>query len=360
MSLIKHTLDAYAASSGRVFVDRMNTLGASEVGQCARKIYWIKNEDDTAHRVDRDPGFVDSWGARARGSIFEDHFWEPAMRQRFGDRLMFAGKEQRTFIDSFLSATPDGLIDGLTLQEQQEIGIKADCILIECKTSDPRTNLTEAKSHNIFQTQVQMGLVRQKTVYKPTHAIISYTDASFWSDVKEFVVEFNEAMYEVARERALNIMTATDGKDLKPEGWIAGGNECRYCPFTIACGIERRNLPFQDIAPVDPQFAAEMADMARELQTAKLERDMDEALIRELETDIKARLREKGVKKIPGVLTWSPVKGRISYDNKAIKDAAVAAGVDVEQFKTQGEPGDRLVIQIEADPSIPGTGSSAA
>jgi hypothetical protein len=360
MSLIKHTLDAYAVSSGRVFVDRMNTLGASEVGQCARKMFWIKNEDDSAYGVPRNPGFVDSWGARARGSVFEDCFWEPAMRQRFGDRLMFAGKEQKTFIDSFLSATPDGLIDGLTLQEQQEIGIKADCILVECKTSDPRTNLTEAKSHNVFQTQVQMGLVREKTVYKPTHAVISYTDASFWNEVKEFVVEFDEALYTVARDRALNIMTATSGKSLQPEGWIAGGNECRYCPFTIACGIERRNLPFQDITPVDPQFAAEMRDMALTLRGYEKDRDEFDILVREWQDHIKARLREKGVKKIPGVLTWSPVKGRIGYDNKAIQRAAIEAGVDLKKFETVSEPSDRLTIQIEADTSIPGTGSSVA
>ena len=59
------------------------------------------------------------------------------------------------------------------------------------------------------------------------------------------------------------IMTATEPP--APEGWIAGGAECRYCPFTIACGVERRNLPFQD-NDVDPQFAAEMKDAALALE----------------------------------------------------------------------------------------------
>ena len=45
---------------------------------------------------------------------------------------------------------------------------------------------------------------------KPTHAVLSYTDASFWNDVKEFVIPFDPQTYEVAQERATKIMTATN------------------------------------------------------------------------------------------------------------------------------------------------------
>ena len=157
------------------------------------------------------------------------------------------------------------------------------------------------------------------------------------------------------------IMTATNAADLKPEGWIAGGAECKYCPFTKACGIERRNLPFQD-APVDEQFAAEIADMARHLQATEAMRDQLEAGVRLTQQAIKDRLREKSVRKIPGILTWSNVKGRAGYDNKAIKDAAIAAGVDIAQFKTQGEPTDRLVIEISSseDELMPDPATAAA
>jgi hypothetical protein len=362
MSIIKKTLDAYALSSNRAFAtDRMNTVGASEVGQCARKIFWVKNEDDTAHGAPRDEGYVDSWGARARGTIFENHFWEPALRERFGERLKFAGAEQKTFMDGFLSATPDGMVVDLTPEERAEIGVDTDCANFECKTSDPRTNLTEAKGPNVFQTQVQMGMIREGTEYRPTHAILSYTDASFWSDVKEFVIPFDPALYETAKQRAVTIMTATNAADLKPEGWIAGGKECNYCPFTKACGIERRNLPFQDIAPVDPQFAEEITQLARQLKVFEAARDGCDQSFRDLQETIKARLREKNVKKIPGVVSWSPVKGRAGYDNKAIKQAAIDAGVDISKFETQGEPSDKLVIQIGAsdDASIPGTAPAA-
>jgi hypothetical protein len=344
VSIIKKTLDAYAQSVDKLWThDRSNTLGASEVGQCARKIFWFKSENDSAHRVDRDPDYTETWGARMRGTVFEDKFWEPALRTRFGGRLLYAGKDQKTFVSDFLSATPDGMIINLTAEERAEIGTSADCVMVECKTADPRTNLDVAKPQNVFQTQVQMGLVRENTDYRPTHSVLSYTDASFWSDVKEFVIEFEPALYETAKQRAMMIMTATEPP--KPEGYIGGGYECRYCPFTIACGVQRRNLPFQD-NEVDPQFAAEMKDAALSLRALENSRDTLDSDVRAAQDEIKSRLREKGVRKIPGVLQWSSVKGRTGFDNKAIQKAAVEAGVDLDQFKTQGEPSDRLVITV--------------
>jgi len=349
MPLIAETLNAYAKTQTVTFKhDRKQTVGASEVGQCARKIFWLKNEDDPEYAVPRDPEYRDTWGARMRGTVYEACFWEPAMRARFGDRLLFAGKDQRTFHKGFLTATPDGMLYPFTPWEQKQLGVPSECVLVECKTADPRTNLNEAKAENVYQAQVQMGLVRETTKFQPTHAIISYTDASFWSDVKEFVVAFDPAIYQAAYERARLVMTATDPAETQPEGWIAGGKECNYCPFTKPCGVERRNLPFQE-QPVDPQFAAEMTDMAREYRRLECDRDAFDADVREQSEKIKARLREKGVTKIPGVLTWSPVKGRNSYDSKAIKQAAIDAGINVEQFVTTGEAGDRLVIQVGAE-----------
>ena len=350
-TIIADTLDRFANSTSKVFShDRLNTVGASEVGQCARKIFWLKNEGDAKYGVARDPEYHESWGARMRGSVFEDAFWEPALRKRFGERLKLAGKQQTTFVSDFLSATPDGIVTDLTTDEREEIGTLADCAMVECKTADPRTNLAEAKQSNVFQTQVQMGLVRANTKYQPTHSVLSYTDASFWNEVREFVIKFDEKIYETAKARATLIMTATSIDEVKPEGWIAGGRECNYCPFTKACGIERRNLPFQDVGPpVDPQFASEMLSLATDFKKAEQIKDVQETLLRALADTIKNRLREKGVKKIPGVLTWSSVKGRQSYDNKAIKAAAQAAGIDIEQFSTVGEPTDRLLIQISDD-----------
>lgn len=342
--IIKQALEGYAQAKQRSWAtDRSQTVGASEVGQCARKVFWTKNEGDVRYGAPRDPGYIDGWGARVRGSVYEDQFWYPALRLAYGDRLLFAGPDQRTFVSGFLSATPDGLLTGLTPGEIAEgSGVS---VMAECKTADPRTNLVEAKAENVFQTHVQMGIVREQTLYKPTHSILSYTDASFWNEVVEFVIPFDQKIYDSAKKRAALVMTATEANELKPEGWIAGGRECEYCPFTKACGITRRSVPEVDVKP-DPQFVAEMTDMALAAKRFEVARDAADEQLRETQQAIRDRLRSHGVRKIPGVVNWSHVKGRTSYDNTAIRNAAVKAGVDVEQFSTVGEPTDRLTISV--------------
>jgi hypothetical protein len=62
-------------------------------------------------------------------------------------------------------------------------------------------------------------------------------------------------------------------------------------------------------------------------------------------------LRAKGFRKVVGKgfsVIWSPVKGRQSFDMKGIRTAAAAAGIDLSEFETVGEPTDRLVIQATA------------
>ncbi len=344
MGIIKSALHNFASGIDKSWAhDRSQTVGASEIGQCARKVFWLKNEGDTKHQAPRDPGYEDTWGARFRGTVMENELWVPAMRQQFGDRLLYAGVDQQTFVSGFISATPDGLITELKAGEVE--GLEGACVTAECKTADPRTNLATAKTENVYQTHIQMGLIRDLTPYKPTHSILSYTDASFWNEVAEFIIPFDPNIYETGKKRAAVLMTATDASELKPEGWIAGGRECEYCPFTKACGIQRRSVPDTNVV-ADPQFAAEIADLAASARVLETARDDNEARLREVQQDIRDRLRAKGVRKIPGIVNWSHVKGRVSYNNKAIQQAAIAAGIDIEQFSTVGEPTDRLTISV--------------
>lgn len=350
--LVKDALNRYAAASTRQFSDRSQTVGASEVGQCARKVFWIKNEGDPVYGALRDLRFEDGWGARVRGSIYENHFWEPALRARFGSQLKYAGAEQQTFVSGFLSATPDGLIADIPDNILSSAGIPSidgDCIMVECKTADPRTNLSQPKPENVFQAQVQIGIVRASTPYRPTYSLLTYTDASFWSEVREFPIRYDEAIYQAAQDRAVKIMTATHAADLKPEGWIAGGKECEYCPFTKACGIERRKFDPVEGAVADPQFVAEIADLARAARQCEIAEQQNAERLREIQSEIRDRLRAKGLRKVSGdgfSVTWSPVKGRPSYDNKRLREAASAAGIDVESFSAVGDPTDRLNITV--------------
>jgi hypothetical protein len=351
--MIKETLHAYATAIGREFVDREQTVGASEVGQCVRRVYFTKMAGDATYGVDRDSDFMDAWGARLRGTTYETTLWYPALKARFGDKLLYAGPDQKTLVVDFLSATPDGLLidqprDLLAHLGVPDIGERGELVL-EAKTIDPRARLDQAKAEHAFQTQVQIGLLRELTEHRPQFALISYADASFWDEITEFVIPFDAEVYENAKLRAARIMLATAARELEPEGWIAGGKECRYCPFTRACGQERTAGPDATDAQADPQFVAEIADLARLAKAREVELDNANAALRTVQHTIRERLREKGLRRIDGngvTVSWSPVRGRTTIGAAELAAAAAAAGVDPKHFEKVGDPSDRLVIQV--------------
>ena len=223
MSIVKEAFDNHARFVRRGFKsDRMKTVGASEIGLCSRKIWYVK------HNAARDVEYVDGWGAARRGVTFEKQFFVPAMRKHYGANLIDTGAQQKRHVDKYLSATPDGilinqkrnLLAGLMVPDIGE----GKCILLECKTIDPRINLSEPKGEHVFQAQVQLGLVRKLTKYKPKYCVLVYTNASFFDDNVEFVIEFNPEVFARAEQRAKAIILARDASELKPEGWIDGAS----------------------------------------------------------------------------------------------------------------------------------------
>jgi hypothetical protein len=326
--------------------DRTKSVGASEIGLCARKVFWNKHEN-RPKGVKRDADFEDMWGARIRGTIMESAFWVPAVNKRFAGFIRYSGPDQKTLINGTLSATPDALVVDQPRDALQEFGIddigESGCFLLECKTIDPRTNLVEAKVENYMQTIVQMGLIRELTEYKPEYDLLTYTDASFWSEVSEFVVQFDQKMYDTAKLRADIIINADKGTDLKPEGWIAGGKECSFCPWVGPCGVERRSVPMHN-AKATPQFVAEIADYAIKCNNLTASIEFAEHQLRDLQNTIKERLRDKGVSRIDGVVNWYKVAGKQYYSAKGMRERLQQLGEDTDRFAKLGEPSDRLVI----------------
>lgn len=350
--MLKEAIDQYAASLNTWFHhDRSKTVGASEIGQCARKTFWVKHEH-TPKAAPRDTDWFDRYGARVRGTIMEEAFWQPALKAKYGDKVLVSGKQQKTLISGNLSATPDALIVGLPADCLAHLGIPdigSSCIMAECKTIDPRTNLIEAKTENIFQVQVQMGLMRELTLHRPNYNLLTYLDSSFWSEIVEFPVEFDPDIYQAAKDRANVIMTASSGADLPPEGWIAGGKECSFCPYVSACGVERRSIP-PDNKSATPQFVAEITDYCFEHNQLKADIIARENKVRALQQTIKDRLREKGVRRIQGVVNWYEVAGSVRYGPNKMKERLVELGEDVDQFASQDDPSDRLVIAAIPSP----------
>ncbi|MGY3278158.1 hypothetical protein [Bradyrhizobium sp. S3.7.6] len=354
MNFLRRHLDAHAASINRFDPnERIHTVGASDVGQCERKVFWSKKLDDN---VEPDADYVDTYGAKLRGTMFENHFWAPALKAQLGDRLLFAGEDQQTFFSGYLSATPDGMVTQLDENERALIsamsgvpcGLIGSEVMVECKTYDPRTNLADPKTENVFQTHVQMGLVRELTPYKPTHSILSYTDASWWNEGPEFVIEFDPQIYANAKTRAARIMLAKSAEELAPEGWIGGGKDCEYCPFTQACGVERRRVPDAELKKgMLPEFVAEVTELARAVKQIDAAIDSQSSIMKELQHKLKERLRAEGYRKVPGVVSWSPIAGKTTYDGVAMREALTELGINIEQFAKVGEPSDRFQITLK-------------
>lgn len=333
MISIRDLLHAYAATLNKTWAhDRSKTVGASEIGQCARKVFF----DKRGYPADAD--YVPSWGALLRGIVMEEAYWAPALRQelpKIGLQLLFAGKEQETLFDGYLSATTDGLIvDPAT----------GECINIDCKTFDPRVSVSEGKPEHSFQTQVQAGLIRDKTKYKPTESILSYINASFWDDIREPRIQFSPRIYKAAQIRAEQIMTATDPLELPPEGKMAGGDECKYCAWASRCAeVTVAGVPKAD-SKLDEDAVHELW-MLRNIERhwATEEEECGKAHAEATEA-IKKFLRENNTRKYQGdgwSVSYYSISGREMLDIQAVE----AAGIDLSKFKKTGKQAEVLRVK---------------
>ncbi|OLB71106.1 MAG: hypothetical protein AUI16_23790 [Alphaproteobacteria bacterium 13_2_20CM_2_64_7] len=335
--MIEAILAAHAATEAHAFENRGQSVGASEVGQCLRKIYYSKHGAPSSDGI--------AWGPAARGTLIEDHLLVPAFRAQFGDRFLFAGDEQQTFRREELSATPDGLLVDLQPDEIAALGLPANTttIVTEFKTVDPRTRLEQAKPEHAFQVQAQLGLLRECTNHRPTHALIIYCNASDLS-VREFVVEFDPSVYAAAKQRARKIMSASEAAELAPEGYIAGGRECETCPYATPCGLARTTVPDNDDTALDPVTIAAVAALGKEIIRLDAIADAAATEVREQKEAMRNRLRDLGVRRVKGdgiSIHWSQVKGRMTVDVEAMR----TAGIDVTKFEKQGAPSDRLTVK---------------
>lgn len=352
---IKDMVDAYAGTLTKVWEhDRSSTIGASEVGRCLRAASFAKHAPEAA-----DDG-PDDYGARLRGDILENHLWLPAIQHAVRGTntltLMYAGAEQTTLSTGFLSATPDGLLLGVErdcLAHHGIADVEADCILIECKSADPRLKLLEAKSEHVFQAQVQLGLTREVTPYKPVYAVISYIDASFVSVVTEFIVKFDAAAYAAARNRARKVWAADSPADLPPEGRLEGARECRYCRFSAACGaIEADAVPNTVAAELPPVVLKNLAEMVMMEKAWRREKKNAERQLALTQEGIKQVLREAATRSATGsgwAIQYTRTKGRKVLDKAALVAAAIEAGIDVTRFERDGADADRLTVKVTGD-----------
>lgn len=236
--MIREALLQFGANSRREWShDRTKTVGASEIGLCSRRIWFSK------HNTPVDEDYLDGWGFMLRGTVAEAAYFVPAMQAKYGKRFRYGGESQKTFTlgpdrdNPVLSATPDGLLRDVTPEECAVWGIpETNCILIEFKNIGSYKLALAPKPEHEFQVQVQMACVRAAGRYFPGAAILVYTSAFNWAETVEFAIPWDAQVAMRAVERATEILSAWYAVDVKAEGRLAGGNECRRCPYATTCG----------------------------------------------------------------------------------------------------------------------------
>lgn len=359
----------YMAENQKVWEhDRRSTLGASEVFDCLRKGWYEKR--GTEFSIEPDEDYDDDYGAMERGNLIENYFAVPALRLALpklptlppGVKILLSGSDQKTVVLDRNSATPDGLIFGLTSgplcvrgggQDIYIPDIKSNCIVLELKSVDPRAVLLEERVKHHNQTQVQLGLIREVTPYKPVYAIVLYIDASFLSKVTPFVVEFKESIYVEAKQRAADVWRVSDPMMVTPEGRFS--DACKHCRWRGPCGSTTiASIPNKLNKPQSPKAIQEMDPLARAYLDAKATFEVAETELKKRAEAIKESLLDNKVSQLAGAtwkVTWFPVKGKLSLDREAVK----AAGIDLEPFMKEGNGHEQLRVtpQLEKKPKSP-------
>jgi hypothetical protein len=327
--------------------DRGNTVGASEIGQCARRTWFTKNE------VPYDSDYIERRGASERGNIIENHLFVPALRQCLPEsvELLYAGDDQRTIVDGYLSATSDAVLVGATRDCLSWIGVPdigpSRCIVIDCKSLDPRVDIKEAKAANVFQVQTQIGLLRACTPYAPDYALIPYIDASFLDEVTEFAVKYDPAIYQAAQDRARQIMIARDAASLRPEGKMAGGRECGYCAWASHCAhVTVSNMPPDEKPALDHVEVETLFELVEREHWYNIQVDAFEKEHVMAKQQIKEFLTAHKIRRYHNdefSVAWSSTKGRVTVD---IAEAE-AHGIDLKPYRKEGDPGERLTVKVK-------------
>jgi hypothetical protein len=340
--------------------DRNKSVGASEAFGCMRKSWFGKRGGDFGFV--KDPEYKENWGAMRRGDVIENYQVVPAIRSglaRRGLDLIMEGEDQETIVDGLSSATLDGLIidptgaklpaDFLSLYGIEDLD--ADSVVLEMKSFDPRINIAQEKAIHRGQTQMQMGLIRETTDYKPDFAVVMYVNASWLDDVRCFVVPFDENVYQMGRQRAEKVFTTENPADLMAEGKLDG--MCVYCPFANSCAevsvsrvpSKRKALTKKEVETQDMALVEELDDKVRNNHDIKQRKKLLERELEESNEDIRQALISANESRAVGSnwkASYTTIAGRKTLSKAKMEEA----GLDPEDYMDSGAGYEKLTVTV--------------
>ena len=363
---IKEAAAAFMAERQKTFShDRRLTIGASEIGLCALRI-WKEKKLGPAHY---DKTYKPADGAAFRGDIIEDQFTVAVVRHAIakqlpGAELRWAGPGQQHTLQApqwKLSATPDGIIINAPKNALEKYGVSdilGTSLAVEMKSFDPRIGDDKLpKQTHLDQVNVQLGLLRKEGNVTPAWGLLVYVNSSFLDDVRVFVVPYDKLKFENQIRRAMFIMAQNSPVHLRPEGKIGGEVECRYCPFAKSCLGYVPKVPtvakdFDRLKPIVQATLRSRVDKLDELRRrVKGTKEKEESLL----ADIREILVAGGTKRVAGQLhdgrgfkvTWEKMIGRETIDAEKVEAFVAQHGYELNDFKKRGNDTERLTITVQ-------------
>lgn len=325
--------------------DRGKVMGSSEVFGCLRKSYFSKND------YPQDEDYSAPGGAARRGDILENQWIAPAVGNWLpkGAELLFAGEEQETLIDGYLSATPDGLIVGLERNALQKYGVDdilSDCVITEFKTFDSRANINGPKDIHYGQVQSQFEMFHKATDYRPEYAVIIYVNASFIDDVRPYIIKRDPNAGTVAQDRAKKVFEAKGPEELPAEGKF--NDYCKFCPFTEQCSlVTLGTVPTKKLSHLSPDSTNKLEALLEKERGLKAKKDEYEKAHKVAAEEVKQFLRDEGTRWAnTGTysVSYSTQAGRKTLDKDLLM---VELGIeDLEPFMKEGQGFEKLTIKV--------------
>ena len=294
--MIREALAEYAETVARTFEAREQTVGASDVGRCARAVYFEKNEGDPAFGAPRNPDSRRQLGrasardhlraARLGACLAGDVRRAPAVCRRASRKRSRSGSCQRhpRCADRRLRGRRAGAARRSRYRRRRlahrRVQDHRPARQARRAAARPRFSGAGAARPDPCADPAPAGTRRHQLHRRLASGIVTY----------EFPIRRDPAVFETAQRRAQQILTARSAAALAPEGWIAGGRECERCPFSRACGNMRAAVPAQAGKP-SAQLTAEVVALAREAKRHEAELDAATAAFRSTQNEIKERLR---------------------------------------------------------------------
>jgi len=198
--------------------DRSKYIGSSDVGQCPKKSYLSKTVGET-HELKQ--LLIFERGHVAEGIVRNGLLNNPS-KVPFKEQVEVSGLTPNT---KFIKTHIDFVVE-----------FPNEYVVVECKTiSSPLLDGVPRESW-IYQVQLQLGLLKQRSKKQVRGLIVAFDLNS--GDAFEFDVEFNEILYNVAIQRADRLWQAVQSRE-EPRGEIS--DLCAFCAFSQQCNTLQSN-----------------------------------------------------------------------------------------------------------------------